>query len=307
MDIEINKLKVEETLLLEESSKEVKEIYNMKAIFRKSKISSGKYYRDEFGFYKKVIEYIVSYIKESNMNLLEALGFLSYVAHSGILSYDNCPFEFDDDIQYETELIGYSGAQVLTGSGCCRHLSNFFRDVLRLSDFDVKYILNDVYEVEGLPYNFSSQIYGYHLYMNEFCDEDNEYVQGKHACLLFKYGKNYLVYDPTNLTVLYVDDLKAISLGGIGTMKINLSPSSLVLYEDFTYPEMIEFIKGVRSSEKFSFDFETEVISLINRGIEKGKKASENFIVELNEMVNSYREYRLARLDGSIHLKYIND
>lgn len=267
---------------------------------------SGNYYKDEYGTYKKIIDYLSSYIKECNMNVLEAIGFLSYIVHSGRLSYDKCSFEFDNDVQYSDELIGYSGAQVLTGSGCCRHLSNFFKDVLKKCKFDIKYILNDIYHIKGRPYNFSSKIFGYHLDLREVSESESEYVQGKHACILFKYGESYLVYDPTNLVILYVDDLKAYSLGGIDTMKIKLSPSSLVLYDDFSYPEMIEFIRKLRSS-RFDYNMESEIIDSISKGINYGKKISSEFEESLNKMVDKYREYRLARLDGSIHLKYMND
>lgn len=306
MDFEINKLKVVDTLLLDESSREVLELYNIRDIFNNSRDVSGKYYKDEYSNYKKVLEILSSFIKEHNMNVLEAIGFLSYIVHSGRLSFDKCTFEFDESIEIESELIGYSGAQVLTGSGCCRHLSNFFVDVLTLCDFDSKYILNDVCDISGFPFTFCDQIFNYHLDLKEVHEEDNGFVKGKHACILFPYKNSYLVYDPTNLTILYVDDLKAFSIGGIDTMKINLSPSSLVLYGDFSYPEMIEFIQGVRDS-KFDYVLENEIIDFISKGIRVGKKTDSEFEKSINVVVDKYREFRLARLDGSIHLKYIND
>ncbi len=306
MLFEINKLKVYDTLLLDESSREVQELYNIKGIFSNSRAVSGKYYKDEYENYKKVTEYLSYYIRENHMNILESIGFLSYVVHSGRLSYDKCSFEFDENIQYENELIGYSGAQVLTGSGCCRHLSNFFKDVLISCGFDIKYILNDIYEIYGSPFTFCDQIFGYHLDLREVYAEDNGYVEGKHACILFSYNNSYLVYDPTNLTILVVSYLKAFSLGGIDTMKINLSPSSLVLYDEFNYPEMIEFFNKVRNSS-FDYNMESEIIDSISKGINYGMKIPLEFEEKLNNIVNKYREYRLSRLDGSIHLKYIND
>ena len=306
MDFEINKLKVVDTLLLDESSREVLELYNIREIFNNSKEVSSKYYRDEYFNYKKVLEILSSFIKEHNMNILEALGFLSYVVHSGRLSFDKCNFCFDESIEIDTEFIGYSGAQVLTGSGCCRHLSNFFVDVLTLCGFDTKYILNDVCDISGFPFTFCNRIFNYHLDLKEVHEEDNGFAKGKHACILFSYKNSYLVYDPTNLTILYVDDLKAFSIGGIDTMKINLVPSSLVLYGDFSYPEMLEFIQKVRESQ-FDYDLENEIIDFITKGIRIGKKIDSQFEESINIIVDKYREFRLARLDGTIHLKYIND
>lgn len=308
MDFKINELRVDDTLLLDESSDEVQEIYNIKSIFDNSKEVSGKYYKDEYKSYKDVIDCLSSYIKENGMNILESIGFLSYVVHRGRLSFDRCYFEFDDDVQYEEELIGYSGAQVLTGRGCCRHLSNFFKDVLSLCGFDVQYILNDIYEIDGSPFTFCSQVFGYHLELREVHEEDSEYVKGKHACIMINYNGRYLVYDPTNLSILYVDDLKAFSLGGVDSMKINLSPSSLVLYDEFTYPEMVEFMNKIRNNRREIYgNEEFRIIDTIIKGISMGKVIPPDFETRLNEMVNQYREYRLARLDGSIHLKYLND
>lgn len=208
-------------------------------------------------------------INELNYRLRNRDGGDSFLNHLNIVQ----EIEKLENMTMESEEI-YSrlGATIITGRGCCRHLSNFFKDVL--------------VELGYYTYTITNSIDSFKQHLidrGDVCDYN-------HLCVLIDFRGTYLLFDPTCIDIATISSYKAFSTKGI--RKYTLSPISLMRDNQINYSKMI-YIYNVMSmqSQKVSSTVKEKYNKELSNGAKVAHEILPNLSDDLNHLHNLISEY----------------
>ncbi len=176
-------------------------------------------------------------------SLFEYLGALSYLVWEGYISFEHS-FMYDstlDDIEMHK-----LGLNVISGKGCCRHISRLFKDCLNANYHSAYYMDSNIFKIQSDYMTLNINRNDTNGLMHKDClDIGSNEKESKfnHATILIPYKNYFYIYDPTNIMLFSINNCYGDMLVGKGKIKIN--PLSLVIYNNFSVDEMKAFFDNM--------------------------------------------------------------
>lgn len=248
---------------------------------------------------KETAKFIKSYSNNDEITLCAALSELMW---RGYISY-NKKMVFTDPIEDAEELEPFLGINVLYGKACCRNISTIFKDIMfDTLKVNAPVIGNCEYDLGGSFFDTKTKrmMENGELILNSFCvtyEKIKDPNKINHACIIFPYKKYFLVYDPTNIRVFSTKSITGKELQGCG--KINIQPSSLVLFNGHDNFSMNQFVKNLEKSSIPTGKTSEKILENFYEGIESiadNQSVCDDFHLQIAPILNDVEEYRTKKL-----------
>lgn len=296
----VNEMDVNEVLNLDSNSVELQEIVDIRESVSRNRMRLEMEYSEELELYNSVISTISKKIMELNGTVtpFKICGMLSQLLYSGNIYCGKKDFVYDDKTNFYNDFAGHYGIDVLNGHACCRHLANFFADVLNELGFKAIVVNNDIIRTGKTP-SFMSKIKDSDFEFGEVEKEFDGKVEGNHASILFAYGEHFFMFDPTNQVLLSVSGLEAKAVNGDFTCV--LEPTSVMVNCEYSVEEMKELFKELKNhsllTKRTGKKFAKEIEDAIDYAASLGTSLQDE---EMLHTIAKMRGRRMGRIDGSI-------
>lgn len=286
---EILNIRYDEFKYLDNQKEILEKLSKQRNTLLKIKEYNERHYKVIIEIYNQILEDLSLLLKNNiDDDLLIYCGALSAIVWNGYVS-NLRKFRYYEEETMDLE--GYLGIDVLSGFGCCRHISYLFKDFLDKNNFNTEYILTREYDIKS---DFSSLGFdryskfgkmpkcGFNGYINSETDDFD------HACIIFYAKNNYFIYDPTNIQIYKMNGTKGKIGYGIG--KIEMFPFSLIYYSDFDIEALEQYINNLQKS-KSSYNIDI----LWNKMV-----IGSNFVMENRKLFDEFyndKKYYLNTID----------
>lgn len=300
----IHSMKPQDYLFLDEDSDNniIDDLNTLSRICKEIKETNTRHYKEIITYYNKIVKETAIFLKSiiNSTNEITICAALSELLWQGNLSLPK-KFMYSTNIDDE-EISGYEGINILYGKGCCRNISEIVKDILICLNYDVKTIINCEYktnayllDTQAKRYDDTGSILNRKGIFN--IDDDNEPHRANHKCIMFLYNlKNMLVYDPTNICIYKLNKSNCTGEMLSGNGKIQIYPHSLMLYNDYTYEDMNNFVEKIDNLKRYKNP--KNVIELFQEGIKsivENKSTIDDFYKLILPELNAANEYRIEK------------